>query len=125
MLLNVSDILQSNVYNLTANVVLERVTGGDVGNINSGVDLNGKNGSFGYLAALLAQKTLDIFQTHSLKWKLLPGMDIRIFRNLNYGGRMDVAMEVQDRGNNTNIFISGTQHINSLSYDVRFEVFTA
>jgi hypothetical protein len=103
LLLNVSDISRTNVYSLTENVVLERIAGGDMGYVNSRLDLDGKNGSFGYDAALLVQKTLDIFKTHSLKWKLIPGIDIRIFRNLNYGGRMDVALEVHDRGK-TNIF---------------------
>jgi hypothetical protein len=98
MLVNVSDISRSNVYSLTENVVLERVAGGDIEYVNSRVDLDGKTGSLGYDAAVLVQKTLDIFKTHALKWKLLPGIDIRIFRNLNYGGRMGVALVVHDRG---------------------------
>jgi hypothetical protein len=119
MLVNVNDILRTNVYSLAENVVLERVAGGDKGNVISRVDLkklkDGENGSFGYVTAFLVQKTLDIFKTHSLKWKLLPGMDIRIFRNLNYGGRMDVALEVHDRGK-TNLFTSRTSRIKAVPY---------
>lgn len=119
MLVNVNDILRTNVYSLAENIVLERVAGGDKGNIMSRMELeklkDGENGSFGYVTALLVQKTLDIFKTHSLKWKLLPGMDIRVFRNLNYGGRMDVALEVHDRGK-TNVFTSRTSHIKALAY---------
>jgi hypothetical protein len=111
MLVNVNDILRTNVYSLAENIVLERVAGGDKGNTMSRVELeklkDGENRSFGYITALLVQKTLDIFKTHSLKWKLLPGMDIRVFRNLNYGGRMDIALEVHDRGK-TNMFTSRT-----------------
>lgn len=104
MLVNVSDILKSDTYSLTDGVVLERVVSGDEENSISRVDLEklkeSDNGNFGYITALLVQKTHDIFQTHSLKWSMLPGMDVRIFRNLNYGGRMDAALEVQDRGKN-------------------------
>lgn len=102
MLANVSDILRADTYNLTENVMLERVVGSDKGDDISRMDIEklkySDNESFGYVTALLVQKTIDIFKTHSLKWSLLPGMDVRIFRNLNYGGRMDVALEIQDRG---------------------------
>ncbi|KDR15895.1 hypothetical protein L798_09822 [Zootermopsis nevadensis] len=101
MLANVSDILRADTYNLTENVMLERVVGSDKGDDISRMDIEklkySDNESFGYVTALLMQKTIDIFKTHSLKWSLLPGMDVRIFRNLNYGGRMDVALEIQDR----------------------------
>jgi hypothetical protein len=125
MLVNVSDILRTNVYSLTENMMLERVAGGDKGNGISRVDLEKikyiENGSSGYVTALLVQKTLDILKSHSLKWKLLPGMDIRIFRNQNYGGRMDVALEVHDRGK-TDVFAfktsqmkASTENISTLS----------
>lgn len=119
MLANVNDISRTNVYSLAENIVLERVAGGDKENVMSRVELeklkDSGNGGFGYATALLVQRTLDIFKTHSLKWKLLPGMDIRVFRNLNYGGRMDIALEVQDRGK-TDIFTSRTSHIKALAY---------
>jgi hypothetical protein len=119
MLVNVNDILRTNVYSLAENIVLERVASGDNRNVISRVELeklkDGVNGSLGYVTAVLVQKTLDIFKTHSLKWILLPGMDIRVFRNLNYGGRMDVALEAHDRGK-TNVFSSRTSHIKALAY---------
>lgn len=119
MLANVNDISRTNVYSLAQNIVLERVAGGDKENVMSRAELeklkDGANGSFGYVTALLVQRTLDIFKTHSLKWKLLPGMDIRAFRNLNYGGRMDIALEVQDRGK-TDVFTSRSSHIKALAY---------
>jgi hypothetical protein len=102
MLMNVSDILRADVYNLSENVMLERVAGGNEERGTLRADLEklerSANGSSTHVTALLLQKTMDIFKTHSLKWSLLPGMDIRIFRNLNYDGMMDVALEVQDRG---------------------------
>lgn len=119
VLANVNDISRTNVYSLAENIVLERVAGGDKENVVPRVELEklkyGGNGSFGYVTALLVQRTLDIFKTHSLKWKLLPGMDIRVFRNLNYGGRMDIALEVQDRGK-TDVFTFRTSHIKALAY---------
>jgi hypothetical protein len=102
MLVNVSDILRTDVYHLTKNVVLERDAKGHDENYITRVDFenlrNSEKRGFGYGTALLVQKAIDIFKTHSLKWNLLPGIDVRIFRNLNYGGRMDVALEIQDRG---------------------------
>jgi hypothetical protein len=102
--MNVSDILRADRYDLAQNVVFERVVGGEDGNGISMVDLDlekikhSDKENFGYVTALLVQKTLDIFQTHSLRWNMLPGMNIRIFRNLHYGGWMDVALEVKDKG---------------------------
>ena len=102
MLMNVSDILEADRYDLTQNLVLEKVADGEDGNGISRVDLEklkySEKKNFGYVTALLVQKTLDIFKTHSLKWDMLPGINIRIFRNLNYGGGMDVAIEVQGKG---------------------------
>lgn len=103
MLMNVSDILRADRYDLAKNVVFERVTGGEDGNGISMVDLDSEkikhsDKNFAYVTALLVQKTLDIFKTHTLNWNILPWMNIRIFRNLNYGGRMDVALEVEDKG---------------------------
>lgn len=104
MLMNVSDILRADRYDLAQNVVLERVAGGEDDNGISKVDLDlekikhSNDENFGYVTAVLVQKTLDILKTHSLRWKMLRGMDIRIFRNFNYGGRMDVALEVEDKG---------------------------
>jgi hypothetical protein len=99
--MNVSDILKADRYDLTQNLVLEKVADGEDGNGISRVDLEkleySEKKNFGYVTALLVQKTLDIFKTHSLKWDMLPGINIRIFRNLNYGGRMDVALEVQGK----------------------------
>jgi hypothetical protein len=114
MLVNVSDILRADTYNLTENVILERVVGGGEGNGISRTDLEKLQDSdtetFGYVTALLVQKTIDIFKTHSLKWSLLPGVDVRIFRNLNYGGKMDVALEIQDRGK-AELFTFKSSHI--------------
>lgn len=102
MLMNVSDILKADRYNLAQNVVLEKVADGEDGSGISRMDLEklkySDKKSFGYVTALLVQKTLDIFKTHSLKWDMLPGINIRIFRNLNYGGGMDLALEVQGKG---------------------------
>lgn len=102
MLMNVSDILKADRYDLAQNVVLEKVADGEDGNGISRVDLEklkySDKKNFGYVTALLVKKTLDIFKTHSLKWDMLPGINIRIFRNLNYGGGMDLALEVQGKG---------------------------
>jgi hypothetical protein len=82
--------------------VLEKVADGEDGNGISREDLEklkySDKKNFGYVTALLVRKTLDIFKTHSLKWDTLPGINIRIFRNLNYGGGMDLALEVQGKG---------------------------
>jgi len=102
MLMNVSDILKADRYDLAQNVVLEKVVDGEDWKGISRVDLEklkySDKKNFGYVTALLVQKTLDIFKTHSLKWDMLPGINIRIFRNLNYGGGMDLALEVQGKG---------------------------
>jgi len=102
MLMNVSDILKADRYHLAQNVVLEKVADGEDVNGISRMDLDmlkySDKKNFGYVTALLVQKTLDIFNTHSLKWDMLPGINIRIFRNLNYGGGMDLALEVQGKG---------------------------
>lgn len=102
MLMNVSDILKADRYDLAQNLVLEKVADGEDRNGISRVDLEklkySDKKNFGDVTALLVQKTLDIFNTHSLKWDMLPGMNIRIFRNFNYGGGMDLALEVQGKG---------------------------
>lgn len=102
MLMNLSDILKADRYDLAQNVVLEKVARGVEANGISRVDLEklkySEKKNFGYVTALLVQKTLDIFKTHSLKWDMLPGINIRIFRNLNFGGGMDLALEVQGKG---------------------------
>ena len=101
MLMNVSDILKADRYDLAQNLVLEKVPGSEDGSGISRVDLEklkySDKKNFGYVTALLVKKTLDILKTHSLKWDMLPGINIRIFRNLNYGGGMDLALEVQGK----------------------------
>ena len=113
MLMNVSDIMKADRYDLAQNVVLEKVADGEYENGISRVDLEklkySDKKNFGYVTALLVQKTLDIFKTHSLKWDMLPGINIRIFRNMNYGGGMDLALEVQGKVNPTLYFQNFTQ----------------
>ncbi|PSN46807.1 hypothetical protein C0J52_11180 [Blattella germanica] len=105
LLKNVGDIMRTDVYNLTNYLVLEKYP--DIVAKNDIVEKDLRRlkdpakRDFGYLSALLMKRTLDIFKTHSMKWNALPGFDLRVFQDVNNGGKMDVALEMPSRDSRT------------------------
>ncbi|XP_069690603.1 uncharacterized protein [Periplaneta americana] len=98
MLSNVSDIIRRDSFELANSVVLQKQSGATVGGGLTWKEVqklrDPDRGGFGYLTALLVEKTLNLLRSHSLKINLLPDVDVKLFRNPSYDGKMDVALEV-------------------------------
>ncbi|KAJ9592999.1 hypothetical protein L9F63_015369 [Diploptera punctata] len=103
LLINVSKIVKENEYNLTRNLVLEKTPGSKIQAFITEKEMQrlkdpDKRG-YGYVSALLMEKTLDILKSHTLKWSPIPEIAFRVFQD--DGGNMDVALEMANRESRT------------------------
>ncbi|XP_046399214.1 uncharacterized protein LOC124165765 isoform X2 [Ischnura elegans] len=100
LLSNVSDILDSEKYWLSQNVVIEKLQAEDLDFRNELKNralrmqlkkylLSGKESN-----KMLLEGAMGIFRSHSLKWSVLPGVSVRLLRNPEFGGKMDMKLEI-------------------------------
>ncbi|XP_067004506.2 uncharacterized protein [Anabrus simplex] len=101
LLHNLSDIAAAEDVSLTEDLILERVPGAvppqppelSVGEVERRLSA-GADKELGYLGFALARKALHLLDTHNIKWRMMPGVEVRLFRNEDNG--VDVGLETYD-----------------------------
>ncbi|XP_047104148.1 uncharacterized protein LOC124723016 [Schistocerca piceifrons] len=104
MLNNISDIMKTNNFHLTESISLNRIPvhrNKMENEIMSVYDEQKKliasaGKGYGQLTAALINSTLKLFRTHFLTWNVLPGVSLRVYRNLEHDGAWDAAVELQE-----------------------------
>ncbi|XP_071440050.1 uncharacterized protein [Hetaerina americana] len=104
LLNNVSDILDSENYWLSSNVVIEKIHSADLDGRDDLKNLALRKQLKKYIISgkesnkMLLEATMGIFNSHSLRWSVRPGVSLRLMKNPVYGGKMDISLELGDDG---------------------------